>query len=122
MLIGTPIDQDRPKNAPVWEQFVREKILVLTILVADLFLKATDEQGRRRFHGAFSGGFSAGYFNTVGSKEGFEPKSFKSSRENRGKFEQRPEDFMDDEDFDQNVAGGSILSTKDDFTESKAPK
>ena len=29
-----------------------------------------DEQGRRRFHGAFTGGFSAGYFNTVGSKEG----------------------------------------------------
>lgn len=30
----------------------------------------TDEEGRRRFHGAFTGGFSAGYFNTVGSKEG----------------------------------------------------
>ena len=29
-----------------------------------------DEQGRRRFHGAFTGGFSAGYYNTVGSKEG----------------------------------------------------
>jgi hypothetical protein len=29
---------------------------------------ATDEQGRKRFHGAFTGGFSAGYFNTVGSK------------------------------------------------------
>ena len=31
-----------------------------------------DKQGRRRFHGAFTGGFSAGYFNTVGSKEGWE--------------------------------------------------
>lgn len=30
--------------------------------------EVTDEQGRRRFHGAFTGGFSAGYFNTVGSK------------------------------------------------------
>ncbi len=30
----------------------------------------TDSQGRRRFHGAFTGGFSAGYYNTVGSKEG----------------------------------------------------
>lgn len=29
-----------------------------------------DKQGRRRFHGAFTGGFSAGYYNTVGSKEG----------------------------------------------------
>ncbi|KAI6097687.1 hypothetical protein EDD16DRAFT_1667733 [Pisolithus croceorrhizus] len=28
-----------------------------------------DEKGRRRLHGAFTGGFSAGYFNTVGSKE-----------------------------------------------------
>jgi len=32
--------------------------------------QVTDSEGRRRFHGAFSGGFSAGYFNTVGSKEG----------------------------------------------------
>ena len=30
----------------------------------------TDKQGRRRFHGAFTGGFSAGYFNSVGTKEG----------------------------------------------------
>jgi len=29
-----------------------------------------DAEGRLRFHGAFTGGFSAGYFNTVGSKEG----------------------------------------------------
>lgn len=33
-------------------------------------MQVTDSEGRRRFHGAFSGGFSAGYFNTVGSKEG----------------------------------------------------
>ena len=25
----------------------------------------TDENGKRRFHGAFTGGFSAGFFNTV---------------------------------------------------------
>lgn len=29
-----------------------------------------DKQGRRRFHGAFTGGFSAGYFMSVGTKEG----------------------------------------------------
>ena len=29
---------------------------------------ATDDQGRRRFHGAFTGGFSAGFFNTAGKK------------------------------------------------------
>ena len=30
----------------------------------------TDSRGRQRFHGAFTGGFSAGFYNTVGSKEG----------------------------------------------------
>lgn len=35
----------------------------------DIF-QVRDEKGRRRLHGAFTGGFSAGYFNTVGSKEG----------------------------------------------------
>ncbi|CAI2725225.1 unnamed protein product [Schistosoma spindalis] len=67
--------------------------------------RVLNEKGRpMRFHGAFTGGFSAGYFNSVGSKEGFKPKSFHSSRKNRqrdldGKFAQHPEDFMDDEDF-----------------------
>lgn len=36
----------------------------------DFLTQVRDEQGRRRFHGAFTGGYSAGYFNTVGSKEG----------------------------------------------------
>lgn len=59
----------------------------------------TDEKGRQRFHGAFTGGFSAGYFNTVGTKEGFTPLTFKSSRNDRGTSgnQQRPEDFMDEE-------------------------
>lgn len=60
----------------------------------------TDERGLRRFHGAFTGGFSAGYFNTVGSKEGWSPATFLSSRSSRSdKNAQRPEDFMDDEDL-----------------------
>ena len=63
-----------------------------------------DDEGRRRFHGAFTGGFSAGYFNSVGSQEGWEPATFQSSRESRaqgqgkGGQQQRPEDFMDEED------------------------
>jgi G patch domain-containing protein 1 len=44
--------EDPGKFQPVWNQQV------------------TDEKGRRRFHGAFTGGYSAGYYNTVGSKEG----------------------------------------------------
>lgn len=77
-----------------------------------------DEQGRRRLHGAFTGGFSAGYFNTVGSKEGvshsinsiliahlnillgWTPSTFVSSRSDRAKQKgSRPEDFMDEEDL-----------------------
>ena len=60
VVYGTPIevpeDDEEPKRAvPVQDQVV------------------TDKQGRRRFHGAFTGGFSAGYFNTVGTKEGQRP-------------------------------------------------
>lgn len=59
----------------------------------------TDEKGRRRFHGAFTGGFSAGYFNSVGSRDGWRPQQFKSSRSSKaGNLVQRPEDYMDDED------------------------
>ena len=47
----------------------------------------------QRFHGAFTGGFSAGYYNTVGSKEGWKP-----SEESRR--EQKLEDFMDEEDHE----------------------
>ncbi len=42
--------------------------------------EVTDEQGRRRFHGAFTGGFSAGYFITVGSEVGWRPAAFSSNR------------------------------------------
>ncbi|CAN9148031.1 unnamed protein product [Alternaria alternata] len=87
--LGTELpDEDGDDGAfvPVWKQTV------------------TDEKGRRRLHGAFTGGFSAGYFNTVGSKEGWTPKTFVSSRANRNKDQpsgqaQRAEDFMDEEDL-----------------------
>ena len=45
--------------------------------------EVTDEQGRKRFHGAFTGGYSAGFYNTVGSLEGWTPSQFTSSREGR---------------------------------------
>ncbi|KAJ1953074.1 hypothetical protein GGI12_006094, partial [Dipsacomyces acuminosporus] len=49
---------------------------------------------------AFKGGFSAGYHGTAGSKEGWQPTSFTSSRSNRAeKRSLRPEDFMDEEDL-----------------------
>ncbi|KNC70120.1 hypothetical protein SARC_17357, partial [Sphaeroforma arctica JP610] len=44
-----------------------------------------DAQGRTRFHGAFTGGFSAGFYNTVGSKEGWKPSTFTSARDKKQK-------------------------------------
>jgi G patch domain-containing protein 1 len=59
---------------------------------------ATDKYGRRRFHGAFTGGFSAGFLNSVGSLEGWTPSTFKSSRCDKAKdIQQKPEDYMDEE-------------------------
>ncbi|TVY56746.1 G patch domain-containing protein 1 [Lachnellula cervina] len=92
VAFGTPLPpldpdvRDDGSYVPVWKQEVR------------------DERGQKRLHGAFTGGFSAGYFNTVGSKEGWTPSTFVSSRSNRKKDapkapQQRPEDFMDEEDI-----------------------
>lgn len=91
---GTPLPpetsaRDDGSYLPLWKQEVR------------------DERGRKRLHGAFTGGWSAGYFNTVGSKEGWTPSTFVSSRSDRRKDDKekekgngmRPEDFMDDEDL-----------------------
>ena len=109
-----PIDEDdreaqiRPKPIAVHEQIV------------------TDENGRRRFHGAFSGGFSAGYFNSVGSRDGWTPKHFKSSRSSKresddgssekNKFQQKAQDFMDDEDIaDFGIAPKKLQATSNFF-------
>lgn len=50
--------------------FLHLTIVGLMEAYSILDFQVTDEEGRRRFHGAFTGGFSAGYYNTVGSKEG----------------------------------------------------
>ncbi|KAF9950537.1 hypothetical protein BGZ72_007806 [Mortierella alpina] len=93
----------------------------------DSYVIVRDEQGRRRFHGAFTGGFSAGYYNTVGSKEGWTPSEFVSSRDKRSeKKTAKPEDFMDEEDKQASgempechkglmMADASRLVTTDDF-------
>ncbi|XP_040266058.1 G patch domain-containing protein 1 isoform X2 [Bufo bufo] len=76
-----------------------------------------DEKGRyKRFHGAFTGGFSAGYFNTVGSKEGWTPSTFVSSRQGRSEKQvNRPEDYMDDEDLGEFGIAPNEIMTTDDF-------
>jgi len=48
--------------------------------------------GKQRFHGAFTGGFSAGHWNTVGSEAGWAPQEFKSSRKEKfASKRQRPQ-------------------------------
>lgn len=68
----------------------------------------TDSQGKRRLHGAFTGGFSAGYHNTVDSVGGFVPKTFISHRgqkrtpnDESSFFTHKPEDYMDEEDHEE---------------------
>lgn len=80
-----------------------------------------DENGRRRFHGAFTGGFSAGYWNTVGSKEGFTPQEFKSSRAEKASMKTfKPTDFMDEEDFSEFGIAPQMIQTKEDFGNSNS--
>ena len=75
-----------------------------------------DEKGRRRLHGAFTGGFSAGYFNTVGSKEGWTPATFVSSRSDRAKARAaRPEDFMDEEDLAEMQEGRKLVDEHEEM-------
>ncbi|XP_013924194.1 PREDICTED: G patch domain-containing protein 1-like [Thamnophis sirtalis] len=83
-----------------------------------------DEKGRyKRFHGAFSGGFSAGYFNTVGSKEGWAPSAFVSSRQNRAeKKVLGPEDFMDEEDLGEHGIAPKEITITDTFTSQNKDK
>lgn len=60
---------------------------------------ATDDNGRLRLHGAFTGGFSAGYFNTVGTTEGFKPATFVSSRSQRADvLKKSAKDYMEESD------------------------
>ncbi|MQL70896.1 hypothetical protein Taro_003194 [Colocasia esculenta] len=96
VFFGTPIEREEEtsrrkrkavaeagqlRSLPAWKQEVR------------------DEEGRKRFHGAFTGGFSAGYYNTVGSKEGWTPQTFTSSRKNRAEVKQQSiYNFLDDDE------------------------
>uniref|UniRef100_A0A131Z3L8 G patch domain-containing protein 1 n=1 Tax=Rhipicephalus appendiculatus TaxID=34631 RepID=A0A131Z3L8_RHIAP len=82
-------------------------------------LTVRDAQGRRRFHGAFTGGFSAGYFNTVGTKEGWTPSTYKSSKTNKSEnvAASRPEEFMDEEDLGEFGIAPQRIQVRDDFVD-----
>jgi len=73
-------------------------------------------RGEKTFYGAFTGGFSAGYWNTVGSKEGWEPASFSSSRTKRqAQPLNRIEDFMDEEDLRDHQSSHRTIETRQEF-------
>ena len=109
IVVGTPLEQEEEARG------YRKKVTDLAVTKALPVHKqeATDAEGRRRFHGAFTGGFSAGYFNTVGSKEGWTPQQFTSSRANRAKVTQTAEDFMDDDEREEMRA--TALEARDDY-------
>ena len=77
-----------------------------------------DVRGKPRFHGAFTGGFTAGYYNSVGSKEGWAPSEWRSSRNERAGTSRsaglRPEDFMDEEDL-ADVHKAKALVVQEEF-------
>ena len=59
-------------------------------------IKNKDPMGNTRWQGAFTGGFTAGYKNTCGSNQGWQPAEFVSSISKRAqKKEQNILDFMD---------------------------
>ena len=63
-------------------------------------MKAKDEKGHMRWEGAFTGGFTAGYKNTCGSRDGWTPATFVSSRTKRAEYtQQNINNFMDSEDL-----------------------
>ncbi|XP_053992641.1 G patch domain-containing protein 1-like isoform X2 [Hylaeus volcanicus] len=76
---------------------------------------ARHSDGRRVFHGAMTGGFVAGYNNTVGSAEGWTPTTFFSSQKQRSKLRHACiQDYMDDEDVEEMMTGkhpSGIFST-----------
>ncbi len=76
----------------------------------------TDQQGRRRFHGAFTGGYSAGHFNTVGSKEGWTPAQFVSSRQNRAARQVDVQGLVDEDDLADGIdPTRRVLAAKDGY-------
>ncbi|KAH8405038.1 hypothetical protein KR222_005561 [Zaprionus bogoriensis] len=101
---GTPLEPLEKDEVPAKKPLAIEDQIV------------KDENGKRRFHGAFTGGFSAGFWNTVGSLEGWTPQNFKSSRgEKATKVQQRPEDFMDKEDLGEFGIAPQGIRTRDEF-------
>ncbi|WOG96350.1 hypothetical protein DCAR_0415685 [Daucus carota subsp. sativus] len=107
VFYGTPIEREDDTSTTRKKKAVAEASGHLRTLVP-WKQEVRDEEGRRRFHGAFSGGFSAGYYNTVGSKEGWTPQTFTSSRKNRAEIKKQSILNFLDEDEKADLDGDSL--------------
>ncbi|KAF7136331.1 hypothetical protein RHSIM_Rhsim08G0139200 [Rhododendron simsii] len=97
VFYGTPIEREEEVTSRKKKAVAEASGLLRTL--PPWKQEVTDEEGRRRFHGAFTGGYSAGYYNTVGSKEGWIPQTFTSSRKNRAEIKQQSIlNFLDDDE------------------------
>lgn len=118
VFFGTPIEREEDITSRKKKSIAEASGQLRTL--APWKQEVRDEEGRRRFHGAFSGGFSAGYFNTVGSKEGWTPQTFTSSRKNRAEIKQQDlSNFLDDDEkaeLESNSLGTSMQFDTFGFT------
>ena len=115
VAIGTSFEREEASRSYRQKKPSASSLATTKALPAHLQVP-TDSEGRRRFHGAFEGGFSAGYFNTVGSKEGWAPSSFRSSRGDRAPANDersRAEAYMDDDE--REALQASRLEARDAF-------
>ncbi|CAF4861003.1 unnamed protein product [Pieris macdunnoughi] len=109
---GTPLEPFEEDEIPTKRKFQQP---------SDQY--AVDANGRRRFHGAFTGGFSAGFGNTVGTQEGWTPATFKSSRSEKAQLSsQKPEDYMDEEDRSEFGIAPMQVQTQGEFSGQKRAK
>ena len=115
VVIGTSFEREESSRSYRQKKPSASSLATTKALPAHLQVP-TDAEGRRRFHGAFEGGFSAGYHNTVGSKEGWAPSAFRSSRGDRAPANDersRAETYMDDDE--REAAQAARLEATDAF-------
>lgn len=124
VFFGTPIEREEDMTSRKKKSIAEASGQLRTL--APWKQEVRDEEGRRRFHGAFSGGFSAGYFNTVGSKEGWTPQTFTSSRKKRAEIKQQDlSNFLDDDEkaeLEGNSLGTSMQFDTFGFTAAEIAK
>jgi hypothetical protein len=62
---GTPLEQE--VACPYYASRAGPRDAAKAVALPVHKQQVRDDQGRQRLHGAFTGGYSAGFFNTVGS-------------------------------------------------------